>query len=80
MIRTRKVKGRDLDIVAMSMDDKVSEELLNVRTVEQIPVPLICSPLRDDVFNWSHLRDIKLSEWSESDAGLIIGLKEKTAF
>lgn len=27
--------------------------------------------------NWSHLRDIDLPESSESDVGLIIGLKEK---
>ena len=36
--------------------------------------------LRDihrDILGWSHLRDIELSESSESDVGLIIGLKEK---
>ena len=35
---TRKVEGHVIDIVVMSMDNKVSEELTNVRTVEQIPV------------------------------------------
>ena len=38
MTGTRKVEGHVIDIVVMSMDNKVSEELTNVRTVEQIPV------------------------------------------
>lgn len=55
----------------------MSEELLNVRTVEQIPVSVSCIPKREDILNWSHLRDVDLPELSASDVGLIIGLKEK---
>lgn len=36
-----------------------------------------CTPKKDDISNWSHLRDIDLPELNESDVGLIIGLKEK---
>ena len=37
----RKVKGRVLDIVVMSMDDRVSDELLNIRSVEHVPVSVL---------------------------------------
>ena len=60
----------------MSVDGKVSEELLSVRTVEQIPVAVSCIPQKEDISNWSHLRD-NLQQLSQSDIGLIIGLKEK---
>ena len=74
---TRKVEGHVIDIVVMSIDNKVSEELTNVRTVEQIPVSSTCIPRKDDISNWPHLRDVELLESSVSDVGLIIGLKEK---
>lgn len=74
---TRKVEGHVIDIVVMSMDNKVSEELTNVRTVEQIPVSSTCIPRKDDISNRPHLRDVELLESSVSDVGLIIGLKEK---
>ena len=74
---TRKVEGHVIDIVVMSMDNKVSEELTNVRTVEQIPVSSTCIPRKDDISNWPHLRDVELLESRVSDAGLIIGVKEK---
>ena len=74
---SRRVEGHVVDVVVMSVDGKVSEELLNVRTVEQIPVAISCIPRKEDISNWSHLRDIDLPQLSQSDVGLIIGLKEK---
>ena len=74
---SRTVEGHVVDVVVMSVDGIVSEELLNVRTVEQIPVAVSCIPRKEDISNWSHLRDIDLPQLSESDVGLIIGLKEK---
>ena len=74
---SRKVEGHVVDVVVMSVDGIVSEELLNVRTVEQIPVAVSCIPRKEDISNWSHLRNIDLPQLSESDVGLIIGLKEK---
>ena len=41
---SRKVEGHVVDVVVMSVDGKVSEELLNVRTVEQIPVGVSLIP------------------------------------
>lgn len=67
-----------IDIVATSMDNKVSEELLNVRTVVQIPVSSGCIPRKNDISNWAHLRDVEMLESGESDVDLIIGTKEKT--
>ena len=74
---SRKVEGHVVDVFVMSVDGKVSEELLSVRTVEQIPVAVSCIPQKEDISNWSHLRDINLQQLSQSDVGLIIGLKEK---
>ena len=74
---SRKVEGHVVDVVVMSVDGEVSEELLNVRTFEQIPVAVSCIPRKKDISNWSHLRDIDLQQLSQSDVGLIIGLKEK---
>ena len=74
---SRKVEGHVVYVVVMSVDGKVSEELLSVRTVEQIPVAVSCIPQKEDISNWSHLRDINLQQLSQSDVGLIIGLKEK---
>ena len=36
-----------------------------------------CILQKEDISNWSHLRDINLQQLSQSDVGLIIGLKEK---
>lgn len=74
---SRKVEGQVVDVVVMSVDGKVSEEILNVRTVEQMPVVVSCIPWKKDISNWSHLRDIDLQQLSQSDVGLIINLKEK---
>ena len=74
---SKNVEGHVVDIVVTSLDGRVSEELLKVRTVEQIPVSVSCIPKREDILNWSHLRDVDLPELSASDVGLIIGLKEK---
>ena len=52
---SRKVEGRVEDVVVMPVDGKVSKELLNVRTVERIPVALSCIPRKEDISNWSHL-------------------------
>ena len=70
------VEGRVVDLVVMSVDGKVHEELLGVRTVREIPVSNSCIPSKNDVKDWPHLRDIDLSEIGEAEVGLIIGLKE----
>ena len=46
---SREVEGHVVDVVVMSVDGKVSEELLNVRTVEQIPVAVNCIPRKKDI-------------------------------
>ena len=74
---TRKVERHVIDIVVMSMDNKVSEELTNIRTVEQIPVSSTCIPRKHDISNWPYLREVEFLESSLSDVGLIIGVKEK---
>ena len=73
---SKMVEGHMVDLVIMSMDGHVCEELLNVRTVAQIPVPNSCIPKKEDTVGWQHLSDINLMKLSESDVSLIIGLRE----
>ncbi|XP_048586408.1 uncharacterized protein LOC116604491 [Nematostella vectensis] len=73
---TRKLKGHMVDLVVMSQDGMVESELLNVRTVKEIPVSSSCIPRREDVEQFTHLRSINLQECGASEVGLIIGLKE----
>ena len=49
----RKVEGHVVDVLVMSVDGKVSEELLNIRTIEQIPVAVSCIPRKEDISYWS---------------------------
>ena len=74
---SRKVEGHVVYVVVMLVDGKVSEELSNVRTVEQLAVAVSCIPRKEGISNWCHLREIDFPELSESDFGLIITLKEK---
>ena len=46
---SKNIEGHVVDVVVMSVDGKVLEELLNVRTVEQIPMAVSCIPRIDDI-------------------------------
>ena len=48
---SRKVEGHVVDVVVMSVDGKLSEELLNVWTVEKIPVAVSYIPRTEDSSN-----------------------------
>ena len=58
MTGSRKVEGHVVDVGVMSVNGRVSEELLNARTVEKIPVAVSCIPRKEGISNWYLLRDI----------------------
>ena len=79
MTRSTKVKSELVDIVVSSMDDKISVELPNVRTVNQMPILESCIAKKGDVHKWPHLRDLPLQELETGEVMLVIGLQDKPA-
>ena len=66
-----------LNIVVTSMDETVSVELSNVRTVKQMPISSDCIAKKGDLNRWPHLYDIELQESEVGEVMLVIGLNEK---
>ena len=77
MTGSTRVESQLLDIVVTSMDETVSVELSNVRTVKQMPLSSDCIAKIGDLTRWPHLCDIELQELEVGEVMLVIGLKEK---
>ena len=77
MTGSTRVESQLLDIVVTSMDETVSVELSNVRTVKQMPLSSDCIAKKGDLTRWPHLCDIELQELEVGEVMLVIGLKEK---
>ena len=57
-----RVESAKIDLVVMSMDESVSVELSNVRTVKRLPISTNCTAKKEDLENWPHLCDIELQQ------------------
>ena len=79
MTGSTRVKSELVDIVVSSMDDKISVELPNVRTVDQMPISESCIAKKGDIHKWPHLRDVPLQELETGEVMLVIGLQDKPA-
>ncbi|XP_022803018.1 uncharacterized protein LOC111340435 [Stylophora pistillata] len=77
MTGSTRVESQQLGIVVTSMDETVSVELPNVRTVKQMPISSDCIVKKRDLARWPHLCDIELQELEVGDVMLVIGLKKK---
>lgn len=77
MTGSTRVESEQIDLVVMSMDESVSVELSNVRTVKDMPISENCIAKRKDLENWPHLCDIELQQLDVGGVMLVIGLKEK---
>lgn len=66
-----------MDIVVMSMDETMSLELANVRTVKQMTISSDCIAKKGDLKKWPHLREIELWELEDGEVLLMVGLEEK---
>ena len=77
MTGSTRVESQLLDIVVTSMDETVSVEFLNVRTVKQMPISSDCIAKKGDLNRWPHVCDIELQELAVGEVMLVIGLKEK---
>ena len=79
MTGSTRVKSELVDIVVSSMDDKMSVELPNVTTVDQMPISKSCIAKKGDVHKWPHLRDLPLEELETGEVMLVIRLQDKSA-
>ena len=79
MTGSAKVESELVDIIVSSMDDEISVELSDVRTVDQMPISEACIAKKGNVRKWSHLRDLPLQELETKEVTLVIGLQEKPA-
>ena len=77
MTGSSRVESQQIDLVVMSMDESVSVELSNVRTVNYMPISESCIAKKEDLENWPHLSDIELQQLDIGGVMLVIGLKEK---
>lgn len=71
------VESNLVDLVVMSMDESVAVELLNVKTVDQMPISSSCIPKPEDLARWPHLEDIDIPVLRDGEVMLLIGFKER---
>ena len=77
MTGSTRVESQQIDLVVMSMDESVSVEMSNVRTVKHMPISESCIAKKEDLENWPHLCGIELQQLDIGGVMLVVGLKEK---
>lgn len=60
----------------MSMDESVSVELSDERTVNHMPISESCIARKKDLQNWPHLYNIELKQLAIAGVMSVVGLKE----
>ena len=71
------IESQLVDIHVESLDGCTAVELVNVKTVKQMPVSKGCIPKKVDLERWPHLKDIEIPELVDEEVMLLIGLKER---
>ena len=76
MTGSAQVESCLVDLVVKSLDESVTVELLNVKTVKDMPISTSCIVKTEDLTWWPHLRDIDIPVLENGEVLLLIGLKE----
>ena len=76
MTGSAQVESCLVDLVVTSMNESATVELLNVRTVNNMPISTSCIVKKEDLARWPHLRDIDIPVIENGEVMLLIGLKE----
>ena len=76
MTGSAQVESCLVDLVVKSMNESVTVELSNVRTVNNMPISTSCIVKTEDLARWPHLRDIDIPVIETGEVMLLIGLKE----
>ena len=66
----------DLVVKSMNESESVTVELLNARTVNNMPISTSCIVKTEDLARWPHLRDINILVIENGEVMLLIVLKE----
>ena len=70
------VESQQVDLTVMSMDESVTVELPNVRTVKYMPITGSCIAKKEDLEHWPHLHDVELQQLDIGSVMLVVGLKD----
>ena len=70
------VESQQVDLTVMSMDESVTVELPNVRTVKHMPITGSCIAKKEDLEHWPHLHDVELQQLDIGSVMLVVGLKD----
>ena len=71
-----RVESQQVDLIVMSMDESVTVELPNVRTVKHMPITESCIAKKEDLKHWPHLHDVELQQLDIRSVMLVVGLKD----
>ena len=77
MTGSKEIDSELVNITVKSLDETVTIQLSNVKTVEQMPVSASCIPRNEDSSKWSHLQDVSLREIETKEVMLLIGLRDQ---
>ncbi len=75
MTGSTKVESQHVDLIVMSMDESVTVELPNVRTVKHMPITENCIAKKEDLKHWPPLHD-ELQQLENGTVMLVAGLKD----
>jgi len=74
MTGSAQVESCLVDFVVKSMDESVAVKLLNVRTVNNMPISTSCIAKKEDLSRWPHIRDLARKwrsyavDWSKGES------------
>ena len=71
------IESQLVDIHVELLDGCTAVELVNMKTVKQMPVSKGCIPKKVELERWPHLKGIEIPELVDKEVMLLIGLKER---
>ena len=77
MTGSKEIDSELVNITVKSLDETITIQLSNVKTVEQMPVSESCITRNEDLSKCSHLQDVSLREIETKEVMLLIGLRDQ---
>ena len=71
-----RVESQQIDLIVMSMDESVTVELPNVRSVKHMSITENCIAKKEDLEHWPHLHDVELQQLDIRSVMLVVGLND----
>lgn len=77
MTGSSSMQGQAVNVIVKFLDEATAVELLNVKTVNQMPISPSCIPQQEDLNKWSHLCGLHVPVLKNKEVVLLIGVKER---